>query len=220
MKIQNLVVEEALASLHSSANGLTAEEAQRRIFEYGPNEVEEIRDEPMLLRFLKGFTHFFAIILWIAAALSFFAEWREPGQGMATLGFAIIAVIAINGVFSFWQEYRAEQAVVALKKLLPQRVKVLRVGGAAEENISNLVPGDIILLAEGDNATATFGGAAPVCSGFRGDHFRACRRGPKDADRVCAEAQGTHRRCDRRRGKRRACFEKSRHRHLDGYQRD
>jgi sodium/potassium-transporting ATPase subunit alpha len=44
--------------------------------------------------------------LWIAAALAFFAEWREPGQGMATLGFAIVDVILINGAFSFWQAYR------------------------------------------------------------------------------------------------------------------
>jgi magnesium-transporting ATPase (P-type) len=47
--------------------------------------------------------------LWIAAALAFFAEWREPGQGMATLGFAIVGVIVINGVFSFWQAYRAAE---------------------------------------------------------------------------------------------------------------
>ena len=154
MKIQNLAVEEALASLHSSPNGLTPEEAQRRLSEYGPNEVEQVRGEPMLLRFLKGFTHFFAIILWIAAGLSFFAEWRDPGQGMATLGFAILGVIVINGAFSFWQEYRAERAVAALKKLLPKRVKVLRAGKTVEENVSNLVPGDVIFLAEGDNVPA------------------------------------------------------------------
>ncbi|MGZ5001902.1 MAG: cation-translocating P-type ATPase [Chthoniobacterales bacterium] len=154
MKIQNLAVEEALASLHSSSDGLTAEEAQRRLLEYGRNEVEQIRGESMLVRFSKGFTHFFAIILWIAAGLSFFAEWRDPGQGMATLGFAILGVIAINGVFSFWQEYRAEQAVAALKKLLPQRVKVLRAGKATEETASNLVPGDVVFLAEGDNVPA------------------------------------------------------------------
>jgi calcium-translocating P-type ATPase len=154
MKIQTLAVEEALASLHSSINGLTAEEGRRRLLEYGRNEVERVQGEPMALRFLKGFTHFFAIILWIAAGLAFFAHWRDPGQGMATLGFAIIGVIAINGVFSFWQEYRAEQAVAALKKLLPQRVKVLRARKAVEETVSELVPGDIVLLAEGDRVPA------------------------------------------------------------------
>ncbi len=45
-----------------------------------------------------------------------------PGQGMATLGFAIVGVIVINGVFSFWQEYRAEQALAALQSLLPHQV--------------------------------------------------------------------------------------------------
>ena len=80
MKIQTLAVEEALASLHSSINGLTAEEGRRRLLEYGRNEVERVQGEPMALRFLKGFTHFFAIILWIAAGLAFFAHWRDPDR--------------------------------------------------------------------------------------------------------------------------------------------
>ena len=154
MKIQNLTVEEALTSLRSGPDGLPEAEAQRRLAEYGPNELEKVRGESMALRFLKQFTHFFAIILWIAAGLAFVAEWREPGQGMATLGFAIIGVIAINAVFSFWQEYRAEQALAALQQLLPRQVKVLRAGKALEETGSELVPGDIILLAEGDNVPA------------------------------------------------------------------
>lgn len=154
MKIQNLTVEAALATLRSGADGLSTEEARHRLVGYGLNEIKQVRREPATLRFLKGFTHFFAIILWIAAALSFFAGWREPGQGMVTLGFAIVGVIVLNGVFSFWQEYRAEQAVAALKKLLPRQVKVLRAGKTSEESASNLVPGDVVLLAEGDHVPA------------------------------------------------------------------
>ena len=104
----------------------------------------------MLLRFAQEFTHFFAMILWIGAGLSFVAEYFAPGQGMARLGVAIVGVILINGVFSFWQEYKAERAVAALRQLLPQKVHALRAGEIAGLLASQLVPGDIVLLEEGD----------------------------------------------------------------------
>ena len=106
--------------------------------------------EHLLLRFAREFTHFFALILWLGAALAFFAESFDPGQGMARLGVAIVGVILINGVFSFWQEYRAERAVAALRELLPQQVMVSRDGEIVEMLASELVPGDIVLLEEGD----------------------------------------------------------------------
>ena len=118
--------------------------------EFGKNQVEEIAREPLLLTFVKEFGHFFAIILWIAAGLSFFAEWNDPGKGMATLGFAIIGVIVINGVFSFWQTYRAEQALAVLKKLLPHSTKITRGGAILQVPADELVPGDVILLESGD----------------------------------------------------------------------
>lgn len=154
MKIHQLSIGEALASLQSNPEGLSGAEARRRLAEYGPNTIEKVSGEPIALRFLKGFTHFFAILLWIAAALSFFAEWRDPGKGMATLAWAIVGVIIINGCFSFWQEYRAEKALSALQGLLPDLVKVQRSGKATEEPVSQIVPGDIILLEEGDDVPA------------------------------------------------------------------
>jgi calcium-translocating P-type ATPase len=152
--IQSLTAEQSLASLHTSAAGLTAPEAMRRLAEFGPNHVEEVARENLLLRFAREFTHFFALILWVGAALAFFAEAFDPGQGMARLGIAIVGVILINGVFSFWQEYRAEQAVAALRQLLPQQVTVMRDGETVELLASELVPGDIVLLEEGDNVPA------------------------------------------------------------------
>jgi magnesium-transporting ATPase (P-type) len=149
-KIHQLVVADAFASLKSGLNGLSDAEAQRRLAEFGKNEVEEVEHEPLLLTFAREFVHFFALILWIAAALAFFAEWREPGQGMATLGFAIVGVIVINGVFSFWQAYRAEQALAVLKKLLPSATKVVRAGTVRQVPAADLVPGDVILLEAGD----------------------------------------------------------------------
>ena len=154
MHIANLSVADALSSLRASEHGLTAAEAQKRLREYGPNCIEEVRGEPEWRRFLQEFTHFFALILWVAAALAFFAESRGPGEGMWQLGVAIVAVILINGSFSFWQEYRAEQAIAALRKLLPQVVKVMRDGQLVTLPAEVLVPGDIVLLEEGDNVPA------------------------------------------------------------------
>jgi calcium-translocating P-type ATPase len=154
MKIHQLTAEEALASLGSGAAGLSAMEAERRLAEFGANRVLEVPHEPLALAFIKEFTHFFALILWLAAGLAFFAEQRDPGQGMATLGWAILGVIVVNGLFSFWQEYRAEQAIAALQKLLPARAKTLRDNAVMQRDVDQLVPGDVILLQEGDNVPA------------------------------------------------------------------
>ena len=154
MRIASLNADEALASLKSSTAGLGPAEAARRLAEFGPNHVEEVGRENLLLQFAREFTHFFALILWLGAALAFLAEQFDPGQGMARLGIAIVGVILINGLFSFWQEYKAEQAVSALRRLLPQTVQALRAGEAVQILASELVPGDIILLQEGDSVPA------------------------------------------------------------------
>lgn len=148
--IQSLTPAQSLASLHTSAAGLTALEAARRRSEFGPNHVEEVRRESLLLGFAREFTHFFAIILWLGAALAFFAEYFDPGQGMARLGIAIVGVILINGVFSFWQAYKAERAIAALRQLLPQQGVVVRDGEIVQLLATELVPGDVVLLEEGD----------------------------------------------------------------------
>jgi len=154
MKIHHLTVPEAFASVQSVPNGLSATEAARRLSEFGRNELEQVQREPLAKRFFKGFTHFFAVVLWLAAGLAFIAEFREPSQGMATLGLAIVAVIVVNGGFSFWQEYRAEQALAALQGLLPNQVKVRREGRVLSIPASELVPGDVLLLAAGDKVPA------------------------------------------------------------------
>ncbi len=149
LKIHQLGADEALASLRSQAAGLSSEEAARRLLELGPNEVAEILGEPLWIRFLRGFTHFFAVILWLAAGLAFIAEWRDPGHGMGTLGLAIIGVILVNNAFSFWQEYRADRALSALQGLLPHQVNVRRDSGILRMPAVELVPGDIVLLEAG-----------------------------------------------------------------------
>ncbi len=143
-----------LAALGSDGQGLSAEEAHRRLNDFGLNQVEARARKPLWLTLLREFSHFFALILWLAAGLSFFAEHFEPGQGMAELGIAIVGVILINGGFSFWQAYRAEQALAALRQLLPQRVNVRRSGYVCEVAAAELVPGDLVLLSEGAKVPA------------------------------------------------------------------
>lgn len=154
MKIHQFEVEDALASLHSRHSGLTVAEVERRLKEYGKNQIDEVRGESLILRFVKEFIHFFALILWLAAGLAFFAESQQPGEGMKMLGYAILGVILINGLFSFWQQYRAERAIGALQKLLPSYVKVLRDNQIKQTLAAQIVPGDVLVLQEGDNIPA------------------------------------------------------------------
>ena len=154
MVIQELSPEHALKSLESRWTGLTTEEAGRRLDEYGSNRLEQIAPEPVVLRLLKEFGQFFSVILWVAAALAFAAEWSEPGQGMARIGAAIVLVILVSGVFSFWQELRMERTLAALQKLLPSLVRVLRDDVIVELPAEALVVGDVVLLGQGDNVPA------------------------------------------------------------------
>ncbi|NWG88013.1 MAG: cation-transporting P-type ATPase [Hydrogenophilaceae bacterium] len=154
MKIHQLTADEALASLRSRREGLTATEAAARLREYGENRVERMPRPPWYRLLFQEFSHLFAIILWLAAALAFLSEWRQPGQGMAALGWAILGVIGINGSFSFWQEFRAERVLTSLEALLPREVTVLRDAVRQRLPASLLVPGDVVLLKEGDDVPA------------------------------------------------------------------
>ncbi len=150
MKIQQLTTAEALASLRTAPEGLSSTEAARRLAEYGPNAVEKRAQPHWGLLLARQFTHFFALLLWLAAGMALLAHALHPGQGMVTIAAAIIGVILVNGLFSFWQEYRAEKTLAALSQLLPRRVKTLRDGRPAVLPAEAVVPGDVLLLEQGD----------------------------------------------------------------------
>jgi calcium-translocating P-type ATPase len=154
VRIHQLTPLEAVASLKSGEAGLSRGEVERRLREFGRNEVEKLARVPLWLRLAREFTSFFSLILWIAAGLAFFADRSDPGQDMAKVAYAIVAVIVLSGIFSFWQEYRVEQTLAALKKLLPQQVQVLREGKISEVPAEELVPGDIVHLEQGDKIPA------------------------------------------------------------------
>jgi magnesium-transporting ATPase (P-type) len=143
----SLSAAEVLARLESSPEGITSAEAAARRARSGSNVIAEEAGLPLWRKFVANLTNFFAVLLWVAAGLSF-------GTDAAAQGVAIIAVIVVNALFSFWQEFRAEQATLALKKLLPAYARVRREGREARILAEGLVPGDVILLEEGDNVSA------------------------------------------------------------------
>ncbi|MEY5098249.1 MAG: hypothetical protein RJA36_968 [Pseudomonadota bacterium] len=154
MKIHQMSVAEALASVRGGTDGLSSAEALRRQAEYGPNLVRAVERAPLAARLAREYFHFFSLILWMAAALAFVAEWRDPGQGMAKVGISIVAVILVSGTFSFWQEYRVAQSLDSLRRLLPQQVQVLRDGVVATLAAEQLVPGDMLLVEAGQSVPA------------------------------------------------------------------
>jgi sodium/potassium-transporting ATPase subunit alpha len=154
MSIQALSRPDVLRILVTSETGISQSEAAKRLREYGPNEISEAKKRPLYLRFLAQFTHFLAILLWLAAALCFLSQYLRPGEGLLSLGLAIVGVIVINALFTFIQEYRAERAVAALKALLPFNVKVIRDGFQKEVPARKVVPGDVFLLEAGDKVPA------------------------------------------------------------------
>jgi calcium-translocating P-type ATPase len=140
-------VELLMRDLRSSPQGLSSPEAKRRLLQYGPNELHRrggMKWPPELARQL---THPLALLLWLAAALSF-------AVGSETVAIAVLLVIALNAVFALIQEMQAERAVEALAQFLPQRVRVLREGTPQEIVAVELVPGDIVLVEEGDRIAA------------------------------------------------------------------
>ncbi len=147
MKIKTLPPEDVYKELGTSKEGLSPKEVEKRLQEYGPNQIEEVKQKPLIFKFLANLYQILALLLWGASILAFIS-------GTPQLGFAIIAVIIINAIFSFWQEYEAEKAVAALKKILPSIAKVIRQGIEEEVLASQLVPGDLLVLEEGDNISA------------------------------------------------------------------
>ncbi|OQW32818.1 MAG: ATPase [Nitrospira sp. SG-bin1] len=152
--IHRLSADEALRRLESAGGGLRTDDVQRRLTQYGRNILSEPNHFSLIRGLGRHFTHFLAVLLWIAAALAFVADRMQPGEGMATLGWAILGVILINAGFAFFQEYKAERAVQALHRLLPDKAWVKRGGQAVETARGDIVPGDVLILEEGERVPA------------------------------------------------------------------
>jgi calcium-translocating P-type ATPase len=140
-------VELLLRDLRSSRKGLSTREAQRRLVQYGPNELRRRGGLKWPGELARQLTHPLALLLWLAAALSF-------AVGSQTIAIAVLLVIVLNAVFAFVQEMQAERAVEALAQFLPQQVRVLREGQPSSILAADLVPGDVVVVEEGDRIAA------------------------------------------------------------------
>ena len=124
---------------------------------YGQNTLPTKVGRPIIFKLLDQFTTLFAIMLEAAALLVFVAAMLSNGsdrQDNINVMIAIIGVVILNGVIGFFQEYRAEKATEALQKLVPANAKVVRDGEVTIVAAADLVPGDIIVLEEGDSISA------------------------------------------------------------------
>lgn len=126
-----------------AAAGLTSVEAAERLSRDGPNRVPKPRRRSVLRVLLDELTHFFALLLWVAAGLAWIA-------GMPALTAAVVAVIVVNAVFSFIQQARADRAAERLSSLLPSYVLVVRDGRRQRIEATGVVVGDHVVLRPGD----------------------------------------------------------------------
>jgi len=143
----SLSLEAVIDELRTTSSGLSNKEAQERLGAYGPNEIPEGRSISLFLLVLKQFKSWLVIILIIAAIISWLAH-----QVLDT--WVIVAIVFINAGIGFIQEYRADRAIASLRKMIVKNAKVLRDGKLITILSSQLVPGDVLVLEEGDSIPA------------------------------------------------------------------
>ena len=147
LPIYSLRAAEVYTALESTPDGVFSSEVPARLELYGRNLLTEgVKDSPW--RKLFGYlSHPLALLLWLAGAVTLLIG--EPG-----LGLVIWALVLANVGFSFWREHRAEQAMQALRRLLPTYTRVVRDGAETQLPTDQVIPGDLLVLAEGDNIPA------------------------------------------------------------------
>ena len=128
-------------------NGLTEAQVSRALEKYGPNELKKKKTRGPIKIFISQFNNFLVAILVIATMVSFYV-------GNVIDSAAIIAIVILNAVFGFVQEYKAEHALEALRKLTAARSTVIRGGKKVDIESSKVVPGDILDFEEGDRVPA------------------------------------------------------------------
>ena len=142
MEWYQMSTQQALDAFTSTEKGLTEEEAARRLTEYGPNKLAEGEELSRLTILLHQFTSPLIYILLIAAVVTFLlGEYIDTG--------VILAVVVLNAIIGYFQEFKAEESVRSLKQLLVAKARVIRAGHEKEIPGVDLVPGDIVLLASG-----------------------------------------------------------------------
>src|SRR5512139_871777 len=135
--------EEVLSHLKVQGNGLTSEEAKKRLEHYGPNQLKEAERQTFLQMLWEQLNNFVVILLIVASVISaLLGDYVEAG--------AIMAIVVLNSILGIVQERRAEEALAALKKLAAPDAQVMRDGHRVSVPSYNLVPGDLVFLEAGN----------------------------------------------------------------------
>lgn len=131
----------------NSEKGLTSQQAQQNLSKYGPNVLKEAKGKNPILMFLSEFTDFLVIILILASVVSFFLGEQVDAA-------MILVIVLVNAVVGFIQEYRVEKAIQSLKKLVTSNSTLYRDGQLIQIPSSELVPGDLVVIEEGQKIPA------------------------------------------------------------------
>ena len=148
-------VEVVLAALGTDAErGLTAMEAKSRLARYGRNELTREKPTPAWRKFLAQFADVLVVLLIVAALISAALWFIERDSAMPYEAIAILAIVILNAVMGYLQQARAEQALAALSQLSAAHATVVRDSTRQRLAASDLIPGDLILIEEGDTIPA------------------------------------------------------------------
>jgi sodium/potassium-transporting ATPase subunit alpha len=141
-------------SLGSTVDGLTSDEAARRRKKHGPNQLVFHRKKSPLIMLLEEFKGMFPMLLLVSAILCFFANTLSPGEGYNFIGLALLGVVILNAGVSFVQRYKVEQLMQSFQDYIPKEVALMRDGERKVLDAKEIVPGDILLVQEGDRISA------------------------------------------------------------------
>ena len=140
--------------LQCSGEGLTQAEANLRLKHYGANVLKVARETPEIVKFLRQFNNFFVYLMLAGAALAFLANHLQANQENFFIGFALLAVVLINALFTYIQEFQSERIMESFRNMMPNNMTVWRDGALKQIDAKFIVPGDVIQLKEGDRVPA------------------------------------------------------------------
>ncbi|WP_025724699.1 cation-translocating P-type ATPase [Acholeplasma granularum] len=149
-QVFQLSVEEVLAQHQTSLQGLSSDEALKRLEQFGPNALAEGKKRSLFLKFLDQFKDFMVIVLLVASLIAFLGAIIEQNPSELTEGILIIAIVVINAILGVAQEAKAEQALESIKKMSNPHATVLRDGKEVIVDVDKVVVGDIVVLHAGD----------------------------------------------------------------------
>lgn len=146
--------EQLFNNLKATDQGLSTIEANRRLKQYGANQIQFHRARSPWILLAKEFTALFPLMLLAASLLAFFANRLSPGEGYELIAAALFVVVVLNASVSFIQNYRVEKLMISFLDYIPKQVVLLRDGEQVLLDADAVVPGDLLFVQEGDKISA------------------------------------------------------------------